>query len=59
MRMIGLRNQFQRFCASESGTTAIEYAIIAAGIAVVIVGAVSSIGSSVKGTFTTVTSGFN
>jgi pilus assembly protein Flp/PilA len=60
MRMIGLRNQFQRFCASESGTTAIEYAIIAAGIAVVLVAAVSAIGSSIKGTFTTVvTTGFN
>jgi len=60
MRMIGLRNQFRRFCANESGATAIEYAIIAAGIAVVLVAAVSAIGSSVKGTFTTVvTTGFN
>ena len=58
--MIGLRNEIRRFCADESGTTAIEYAIIAVGIAVVLVATVSAIGSSVKNTFTTVsTTGFN
>ncbi len=35
----------------EDGTTAIEYSIIAAGIAVVIITAVQLVGSSVSGTF--------
>ncbi len=51
--------QFRRFCANESGATAIEYAMIAVGIAVVLVAAVSSIGSSVKGTFTSASNGLN
>ena len=45
--------------ADESGATAIEYAIIAAGISIVIVAAVSSIGTSVNTTFTTVSNGLN
>ena len=49
--------QFRRFCANESGATAVEYAMIAVGIAVVIVAAVTSIGSSVKGSFTAASSG--
>ena len=51
--------QSRRFCANESGATAIEYALIAVGIAVVIVAAVTSIGSSVKGAFTSVSNGLN
>ncbi len=51
--------QFRRFCANESGATAVEYAMIAVGIAVVIVAAVTSIGSSVKGAFTSASNGFN
>ncbi len=58
--MTGLRNEFRRFFADESGTTAIEYAVVAAGIALVLVAALSAIGSSVKATFTNVTAnGFN
>ncbi len=53
------RSEFRRFCADESGATAIEYAIIAVGIAVVLVAAVSSIGGAVKGAFTTASSGLN
>ena len=34
-------HEFRRFCANESGATAIEYAMIAAGIAVAIVAAVT------------------
>ena len=40
-----------RFGSDESGATAIEYAMIAAGVSVAIVGAVSSLGSHLKTTF--------
>jgi pilus assembly protein Flp/PilA len=43
-----------RFMRDERGATAIEYAIIASGIAVAIVASVSNLGSSVKGMFTSV-----
>jgi pilus assembly protein Flp/PilA len=43
-----------RFLTDESGTTAIEYALIAAGISIVIIAAVQAIGGSVLGLFTTV-----
>ena len=42
------------FLSDESGTTAIEYALIAAGISMAIVVAVSNIGSSVNNMWTTV-----
>ena len=44
----------QAFLRNESGATAIEYGLIAAGISVVIIGAVTTVGSSIKGTFTNV-----
>jgi pilus assembly protein Flp/PilA len=37
-----------------SGATSIEYAMIAVGIAVVIVGAVSNLGAAVKGNYMSV-----
>ncbi len=43
-----------RFVRDERGTTAVEYAIIASGIAVVIAASVTGIGSGVKGMFTSV-----
>jgi len=43
-----------RFMRDDGGATAIEYAIIASGIAVAIVSAVTSLGSNVKGLFTNV-----
>jgi pilus assembly protein Flp/PilA len=45
-----------RFWRDEEAATAIEYAIIAVGISVVIVAAVNSIGTSVKGLYTNVSS---
>ena len=38
----------RRFHANESGATAIEYALIAAGIAVAIMTAVTTLGSQIK-----------
>jgi pilus assembly protein Flp/PilA len=46
----------KRFGADESGATAIEYGLIAAGIAVAIVHVVGSLGSQLKTTFSTITS---
>ena len=42
------------FLCDESGTTAIEYALIAAGISMAIVAALSSVGSSVSNMWTAV-----
>ncbi len=46
---------FKKFFNDESGATAIEYGLIAAGIAVVIITAVNGLGDKVKTTFETVT----
>jgi pilus assembly protein Flp/PilA len=43
-----------RFLRDEEGVTAIEYGLIAALIALVIVGAVVAIGTTLSGSFTTV-----
>jgi pilus assembly protein Flp/PilA len=40
-----------RFCADQRGATAIEYAMIAAGIGVAVSAAVWSLGTAVKTTF--------
>ena len=42
------------FCKDESGATAIEYGLIAALIAVVIITGVTAVGTSLSSTFTTV-----
>ena len=39
------------FLKDESGATAIEYGLIAAGIAVVIIGAVQGLGKTLNGVF--------
>jgi pilus assembly protein Flp/PilA len=49
-----MNNLFSRFVSDESGVTAIEYGLIAALIAVVIIGAVSTLGTSLKTTFSSV-----
>jgi pilus assembly protein Flp/PilA len=46
------------FCTDESGVTAIEYALIGALIAVVIAGAVVTVGSSLNALFTSVANCF-
>lgn len=43
-----------KFLKDESGATAIEYGLIAAGIAVVIIAAVQTIGINLNTTFTSV-----
>jgi pilus assembly protein Flp/PilA len=49
-----LMKTISRFISNESGATAIEYGLIAALIAVVIIGAVTAVGTSLSTTFTTV-----
>lgn len=44
----------QKFARNEEGVTAIEYGLIAALIAVVIIGAVTIVGTTLIGTFTSV-----
>jgi pilus assembly protein Flp/PilA len=41
----------QRFIADDSGATAIEYGLIAAGISVAIISVVNSLGNSLRSTF--------
>jgi len=50
-----MTNLFARFVKDESGATAIEYALIAAGIAVVIITAVNGLGTKVSQVFTGIT----
>ena len=49
-----MRRLFSGFLADESGATAIEYAMIAAGISIVIVASVNSIGTALSTKFTAV-----
>jgi pilus assembly protein Flp/PilA len=45
---------FARFLKDQSGATAIEYGLIAAGISIAIIAVVQGLGSQVKATFSSV-----
>ncbi|MEI9885292.1 MAG: Flp family type IVb pilin [Rhizomicrobium sp.] len=49
-----MNNLFARFVRDESGATAIEYGLIAALIAVIIIGAIQVVGTKLSTTFSTV-----
>jgi pilus assembly protein Flp/PilA len=49
-----MRTLFHRFINDQSGVTAIEYGLIAALIAVVIITAVRTVGTDLTATFTSV-----
>jgi pilus assembly protein Flp/PilA len=49
-----IRQLCQRFCRDQSGATAIEYALIASGISIAIAATVATLGTSVKGNYTSV-----
>jgi pilus assembly protein Flp/PilA len=49
-----MKEVIKKFARDESGATAIEYGLIAAGISVVIIAAVRLVGTNLTGTFTTV-----
>ena len=49
-----MKNLVSRFVKDETGATAIEYGLIAAGISVVIIAAVTTVGTNLNTMFTTV-----
>jgi pilus assembly protein Flp/PilA len=49
-----MKNLVSRFVKDESGATAIEYGLIAAGISLAIIAAVNTLGTKLSGTFTSV-----
>ena len=46
-----MKNFVTRYLTNESGATAIEYGLIAAGIAIVIIAAVQAVGTNLKSSF--------
>ena len=54
-----MRKFLTDFLSNESGATAIEYGLIATGIAIAIVSAVQAVGGSLTATFTNVSTGIN
>lgn len=50
---------FRRFLKDDSGATAIEYGLIAAGIAVAIIAVVQGVGGKLTATFTKVDNALN
>ena len=51
-----MRQLFAKFLTDQSGATAIEYCLIAAGISIVILVAVNGIGSTLNNNFASVNS---
>jgi pilus assembly protein Flp/PilA len=56
---VELKRILQKFIADESGATAIEYGLIAAGISLAIIAAVNGLGSNVNTKFTSINTGLN
>ena len=51
-----MKNLVTRFVSDESGATAIEYGLIAAGISVAIIAVVNGLGSKLTNTFSDISS---
>ena len=49
-----MKSLVSRFLKNESGATAIEYGLIAAGISVAIIAVVNGLGSKLNGTFSSI-----
>ena len=49
-------DQLKRFLRDETGATSIEYSVIATGISIGIIVAVTTIGTQLKATFVSITS---
>ena len=49
-----MRQLIRRFVRDDSGATAIEYGLIATGIAIAIIAAVNGVGKNLSGTFSTI-----
>ena len=54
-----MKNLVSRFVKDESGATAIEYGLIAAGISVAIITVVKGVGTNLNKTFTSVQNALN
>jgi pilus assembly protein Flp/PilA len=54
-----MKNLVSRFVKNESGATAIEYGLIAAGISVAIIAVVGQLGTKLTSTFTAVKNALN
>jgi|GEM_PF-4699268 Flp pilus assembly pilin Flp len=57
MRLNPLVDTLTHFMSARAGTTAIEYALIAGGIAAVLVAVVAAIGATVSGMLTPIVTG--
>jgi pilus assembly protein Flp/PilA len=51
-----VRRLLSRFASDDSAATSIEYALIAVGLSIVIIGAVVGIGTNLNGKYTSVNS---
>jgi pilus assembly protein Flp/PilA len=51
-----MKNLIARFVKDQSGATAIEYGLIAAGISLAIIAAVNGLGTNLNAKFTTINS---
>jgi pilus assembly protein Flp/PilA len=49
-----MKNLIARFVKNESGATAIEYGLIAAGISLAIIAVVNGLGTNLSGKFTSI-----
>jgi pilus assembly protein Flp/PilA len=54
-----MKSMIKRFAQDESGATAIEYGLIAAGISVAIITVVNTVGKDLQNTFTKVSTQLN
>ncbi len=57
--LFSLAHHARRFAADETGATAIEYAMIASGIALAIAATLTAVGGSVKGMFVSIANIFS
>jgi pilus assembly protein Flp/PilA len=53
-----MKNLIAHFVKDESGATAIEYGLIAAGIALAIIAVVNGLGSNLQGKFNSINNSF-
>jgi pilus assembly protein Flp/PilA len=58
LKMLTLRNNLRALINDERGVTAIEYGLIAALVAVVIIGSVTTLGTNLSSTFSTIAGKF-
>lgn len=54
-----MKNLIRDFISDETGATAIEYGLIAAGISLAIIAVVNGLGTNVKGKFTSINTSLN